>query len=89
MIELVGYVAAFLATGAFIPQAYKTIKSGSTKDISLLMYLAFCAGVFLWLVYGVLKNDLPLIIANATTVCLSGTILFIKARNVMRNSEKM
>ena len=89
MIELVGYAAAILATGAFVPQAYKTINSGSTRDISLLMYIAFCLGVFLWLAYGILKQDLPLIAANVVTFCLSFIILAIKAKNVIRNSEKM
>lgn len=89
MNELIGYAAAIFATGAFIPQAYKTIKTKSTKDISLFMYLAFCLGVFLWLVYGVLENDLPLIVANIVTFSLAFFILLIKTKNVLRDHENV
>ncbi len=78
--EIIGYVAAILTTSSFIPQVFKTWKSRSTKDISLAMFIAFCAGVFLWLVYGILLASVPIIIANAVGLALGLIILALKIR---------
>lgn len=88
MLEYAGYFAAFLTTAAIVPQAYKSIKTKTTRDISLAMYVMLCAGIFLWLVYGLQQNDLPLIIANALTICFSSVILWIKIGNVRAGREK-
>lgn len=79
--DLVGSVAAILTTMAFVPQAVKTWRSRSTKDISLVMFLMFCAGVALWLVYGILIEAWPVIIANVLTLGLAGLILAVKIHN--------
>ena len=81
MSDWVGYAAAILATLSFLPQVVKTIRSGQTKDISLTMYLLFCSGVALWLVYGILIHATPVIVANLATLVLSGTILMMKIKN--------
>ena len=80
MSDWIGYAAAILATSSFLPQVIKTIRSGETKDISLWMYLLFCSGVALWLVYGFMIHATPVIVANAATLALSGTILLIKLK---------
>ena len=80
MTDWVGYAAAILATCSFLPQVIKTIRSGQTKDISLSMYLLFCSGVALWLVYGFMIHATPVILANLVTLVLSGTILVMKLR---------
>jgi len=79
--EIVGLVAAFLTTLAFLPQVIHTIRTRSTHDISLRMYSLYTVGIFLWLVYGLLLRDMPLIAANAITLVLSGTILGLKLRH--------
>ncbi len=80
-ITLVGLAAAFCTTIAFLPQVMKTWRTRSTKDISLAMFLVFTTGIFLWLVYGVMLRDVPLIAANGITFVLSGTMLYFKLRN--------
>lgn len=80
-ITVIGLAAAFCTTVAFLPQVIKTWQTRSTKDISLVMFLVFTTGIFLWLVYGVMRRDLPLIAANGTTFVLSGTILYFKLRH--------
>lgn len=87
MIEYAGYVAAFLTTASFIPQAWKSIKTRSTAGISLVMYAVFCLGIFLWLAYGLFRGDYPLILANSLTLFFSVIILWIKAQNVLRGKE--
>ncbi len=76
----IGLVAAVLTTAAFLPQVIKTWRTRKTRDISLGMFLVLCLGIFLWLVYGLLRDDLPLILANAVTLALAGTILVFKLK---------
>lgn len=80
IINFIGFSAAFCTTVAFFPQAIKVYKSRSTKDISLWMFLIFTIGVFLWLFYGILINDLPIIFANFVTLLLSVFILIYKIK---------
>jgi MtN3 and saliva related transmembrane protein len=79
-IELLGFVAAVLTTLCWLPQALKTIRSKDTKALSLVTQSAFTAGVGLWLAYGILIGNLPIIFANAVTFVLVATILVMKLR---------
>ena len=76
----IGFFAAFCTTIAFLPQATKVYKTRSTKDISLYMFLIFTVGVLSWLIYGLIINDLPVILANAVTLVLSLFILIYKLK---------
>lgn len=80
-ITALGLAAAFCTTVAFAPQALKAWRSRSTADISLSMFLLLVTGIVLWLAYGVLIADVPLIVANGVTLCLAGTILVLKLRH--------
>ncbi len=77
-VQMIGVVAGMLTTIAFLPQVIKTWKSKSAKDLSLGMFSIFCAGVILWLIYGILIGNLPIILANLTTLVLSLTLLVFK-----------
>ena len=77
-IEIIGLAAAALTTISFLPQAIKVWKTKSAKDLSLGMFSIFTSGVLLWLIYGILIVDIPIIAANAITLMLSGTILYFK-----------
>jgi MtN3 and saliva related transmembrane protein len=79
--ELVSYAAATLTTVAFIPQAIKALKERDTHSLSLGMYLIFTVGVGLWGLYGVLRGDWAIIVANAITGSLCLAILIAKVRN--------
>ena len=78
LVTLIGMTSAVLTTGAFVPQALKTIRSRSTEDLSLLTFLMMFSGTLLWFIYGMQINDLPLIVANAISACLTGIILSLK-----------
>lgn len=80
LITLIGLAAATLTTASFLPQVIKAWRSHSTHDISIGMFSLMATGNFLWLVYGILISDPPLVIANAITLGLSGTILGLKLR---------
>jgi MtN3 and saliva related transmembrane protein len=78
--QLLGLAAGALTTAAFLPQVIKTWKSRSAKDLSLGMFSLFCLGVLLWLVYGLMVMDIPVIAANLVTLMLASTLLFFKLR---------
>tara|TARA_R110001583_G_scaffold61034_3_gene180897 strand:- start:2371 stop:2625 length:255 start_codon:yes stop_codon:yes gene_type:complete len=80
IITIIGLFAAACTTFSFLPQALKVIKTKHTKDLSLGMYSIFTLGVLLWLIYGLLVKDLPLIIANIITLVFAATILIMKIR---------
>ena len=75
LITTIGLIAAFCTTISFIPQALKIIKTKNTKSISLSMYILFVSGVTLWLVYGALTRDFPLVIANGINICCKHFVL--------------
>lgn len=79
-IQVLGLVAGSCTTIAFLPQVLKTWKSRSAKDLSLGMFSFFCFGVLLWLIYGIMVRDIPVIAANLMTLMLASTLLFFKLR---------
>lgn len=81
--ELVGFIAAFLTTGSFVPQALMIWRTDDTRSISLSMYSMMVCGVGLWLFYGIMIDSMPLIVTNAVTGTLASTILYKKIRHVM------
>ena len=80
-LTLLGLAAACSTTLAFVPQVVKAWKSRSIADISLGMFLILCLGIVLWLIYGGLRGDVPLIVANVVTLVLAGLILLLKLRH--------
>jgi len=76
----IGLLAGSLTTIAFLPQAIKTWKTKSTRDVSLGMFITFCTGVLLWIIYGLLIEDLPVLMTNIVTFILASTILWFKLK---------
>ncbi|MCP3402191.1 MULTISPECIES: SemiSWEET transporter [unclassified Bradyrhizobium] len=79
-IKLIGFAAATCTTVAYAPQFIKVWKTRSARDISLGMFLVMVLGLALWLVYGLLSGDAPLVAANAVTMVLAAGILFMKLK---------
>ena len=79
-IKLIGFAAAACTTVAYAPQVIKVWKTRSARDMSLGMFLIMVLGLALWLVYGLLSGDGPLIASNAVTMLLAGGILVMKLR---------
>ena len=75
---LVGLAAAICTTGANLPQLKKAWSTGQTDDISLNMLLVLSCGLALWVVYGVLKGDIVIILANGISLTLIGGLLYLK-----------
>ena len=79
-VSIIGYVAGTCTTLAFLPQVIRTWKTRSTDDISLGMFSLMVFGIGLWLFYGVVTEDWPLIIADGFSLFLAAMILLMKIR---------
>jgi len=80
LVTILGLVAACFTTGSFLPQAIKAIKTKHTKDLSLGMYSVLTTGIVLWLIYGILVNDIPIIASNCVTLVFTSAILILKLK---------
>ena len=80
MVFWVSAIAATLTTAAFVPQAVHIIRYKETKAISLVMYVALASGVALWLLFGALIGNWPIMISNAITLMLTLAIVGMKLR---------
>jgi MtN3 and saliva related transmembrane protein len=78
--EIAGYLAAFLTTCSFVPQAWHTFRTRDVSGVSLGMYSVFALGVAMWLVYGLLLSAWPIVVANTITLALAICILAMKIR---------
>ncbi len=78
---LIGLIAAICTTSSFVPQVIKILRSKRTQDVSLVMYAILTTGLFLWLVYGFILHDIPLILANLISLTLSLSVLILKLKH--------
>lgn len=77
-LDTLGLIATCFTTSSFAPQVWRTWKTKDVSGISLPTYLILTFGLALWLVYGWLKGDLPLVVANSVMVVLTGAITAMK-----------
>jgi MtN3 and saliva related transmembrane protein len=78
---IIGLIAASLTTFAFLPQSIKAIKTKHTADLSLLMLIMLEVGIVIWIIYGLLEKDIPLLAANSVSFVLITITLILKIRN--------
>jgi len=79
-IDIIGYAAGALILISLVPQIIKSWRTKSTKDISLLRYIIYTFGVVLWLSYGIILRNGPMILTNSINLCLASSILFLKIK---------
>jgi len=79
-ITIIGLIAAVFTTVCLLPQLMKVWKTKSTKDISSVMFTLYCGGVFLWLIYGLYRQDIAIILANSLAFIQGLAILALKIR---------
>jgi MtN3 and saliva related transmembrane protein len=71
----IGSLAALASMISFTPQAWRIIRSRNTEGISAAAYSITVAAFALWVGYGVLIGEWPLIVSNAVCLVLSVFIL--------------
>ena len=77
---VIGLIAGTITTASFLPQVIKIWKTKSTRDLSLGMFIFISLGMGLWIVYGLLINSLPVIVANLVSLALCLTIIAFKIK---------
>jgi MtN3 and saliva related transmembrane protein len=82
----IGFIAAASTTLSFVPQVLQSYRSRDVSGISLGMYAFFTFGVGLWLLYGVMTDAWPVIIANALTLVLALSILWLKLASLKKKT---
>ena len=78
MVVLIGSVAALCSISAFVPQAWRIVKTRKTEDLSTVMWTLQVIGFVVWIVYGTLLAAWPIVVENAVCVVLAGFILTMK-----------
>jgi len=76
-IESIGLLAAVLTTYSFLPQVYKTWKTKDVSAFSITTFTLFFIGIVCWLIYGIYKESLSMILANTITMVSSFLILIL------------
>jgi len=84
----IGYAAGTLTTLAFLPQVLHTWKTKSADDLHIGTLVIFAAGVALWLIYGIVRRDAPILLANAVTLALQVAIIFLKMKYALAGRRK-
>ena len=79
-ISIIGLLAGTLTTLSFLPQVVKAARTKQTKDLSLSMYIVLATGIFLWTIYGILIEALPVILANGISFILAAIVLILKIK---------
>ena len=78
--DVLGYLAATLTTVAFVPQAWRTFRTKDVSGISLRMYGIFTLGIAVWLAYGIVLRQPPMMVANSLSLVLACAVLVMKLK---------
>jgi len=74
----IGLLAGVLSALSMLPQVIKTLKEKKAEDVSLVMLIVLITGLALWVFYGALKHDLPIILTNGFSLLLNLCMLFLR-----------
>jgi MtN3 and saliva related transmembrane protein len=77
---IIGLIAGILCTISFLPQVIRAFKTKQTKDLSFATYIIFSIGIVLWIIYGILTKQAPIILPNIAILLLALSILIMKVK---------
>ena len=80
LVVWIGTVAGILVLSSFIPQLVKAYKTKKMFDVSSYLMILIASGMFLWVVYGIIRSDPVIIGTNATGFSLNVSLLIMKFR---------
>ncbi len=80
MIVYLGYFAGLITVGAFLPQVIRTWRTRNTRDLSLGMFALLSTASTVWIVYGIITADWPVILTNAGMLAMNGALIAAKLR---------
>jgi MtN3 and saliva related transmembrane protein len=87
-IKVIGIVAGVFTALSLLPQLIKLIKTKKAQDLSLLYLFTLFCGICLWIWYGVLRQDVPVMLTNIVSLTLNVAILVLGVRYKNKNPEK-
>jgi MtN3 and saliva related transmembrane protein len=86
-VDIIGTIAGILVLSSFIPQLMKGYKTKKMSDVSIHLMSLIASGMFLWVIYGLIRSDPVIIGTNATGFALNVSLLVMKLRyDKMQNS---
>lgn len=86
--NILGIIAGILTSVSMIPQLVKVLKEKNAEDLSWVMILVLISGLSLWVWYGFLKNELPIILSNAFAVAVNIILLICCMIYKKKNKEQ-
>lgn len=79
-IQVLGIVAGICTSASLVPQVIKVLKEKEAEDVSLIMLIVLLTGLVLWVVYGFLRNDIPVIATNIFSVLVNVTLIVLRIK---------
>ena len=77
-VEMLGYAACAVTSFTFLPQVIKTWKEKSAKNVSLMMFVIAFINEVMWIIYGILRNDMVITITNVILIILCTIMISLK-----------
>ena len=77
---ILGYTASAITVFTFLPQVIKTWKEKSAKNVSLMMFVIAISNEVLWVAYGVMRDDMVIILTNIVMMCMASIMIYLKFR---------
>lgn len=86
--QAIGIVAGICTSVSLLPQLIKILKHKKAEDISLFYLVILFIGLSLWVWYGLLRDDLPIIVTNGFSLVINGIIIAFGVRYKRRHRER-
>lgn len=86
--QIVGILAGILTAISMLPQLIKILKEKKADDVSLKMLLVLLSGLVLWIAYGILRNDLPIIVTNSFSLLLNICVVILRIKFAGKDNNK-
>ena len=86
--EIVGLAAGICTSISLLPQLFKLLKHKKAEDISLFYLIILFIGLGLWIWYGVLRDDIPILVTNGFSLVINGIVIILGIRYKRAHKEK-
>lgn len=87
--EIVGLAAGIFTSGSLLPQLVKLVKTRKSEDISLFYLIVLFVGLALWIWYGILRDDIPILVTNGFSLVINGIIIVMGVKYKRSGKKKI
>ena len=78
--QIIGIAAGICTATSLLPQVLKTLKEKKADDISLKMLLVLGTGIILWIIYGIKRDDMPIMVTNSFSLLVNITMVILRIK---------